>query len=291
MAPKSASVALASRRAFGGRSFAGFAPMALSAAAKPIATDTKGLTAGMQRIPVKDGTLPAYVALPQGGYKRPTIIVVPEVWGLHEYIRDVCRRLAKEGYLAIAPDFFARAGDPAPLTEWADILKIVATASHAQVMGDIGATLGMIERGDLRGADSSRIAITGFCWGGLITWMACAEFAQLKAGVAWYGRVAKPAAPNAMFTDNRPFPVDVAAQLKAPVLGLYAENDQSIPLSDVEKMRAALAAAGKTQSSIHVYPGTQHGFHADYREIYDEAAAKDGWSRMKKHFAEHGVAP
>jgi carboxymethylenebutenolidase len=272
-------------------SFAGFAPMPLSVAAKPIATDAKGLTAGMQRVPVKDGTLPAYVALPQGGHKKPVVIVVPEVWGLHEYIRDVCRRLAKDGYLAIAPDFFARAGDPAPLTEWADILKIVATATHAQVMGDIGATLGMIERGDLRGADSSRVAITGFCWGGLITWMACAEFAQFKAGVAWYGRVAKPAAPNAMFTDNRPFPVDVAAQLKAPVLGLYAENDQSIPLSDVEKMRAALAAAGKTQSSIHVYPGTQHGFHADYREIYDEAAAKDGWTRMKKHFAEHGVAP
>ena len=289
MAPKFASTALASRRAFGGRSFAGFAPMPLSAAAKPIATDSKGLTAGMQRIPVKDGTLPAYVALPQGGYKRPTIIVVPEVWGLHEYIRDVCRRLAKDGYLAIAPDFFARAGDPAPLTEWADILKIVATVTHAQVMGDIGATLGMIERGDLRGADSSRIAITGFCWGGLITWMACAEFAQFKAGVAWYGRVAKPAAPNAMFADNRPFPVDVAAYLKAPVLGLYAENDQSIPLSDVEKMRAALAAAGKTQSSIHVYPGTQHGFHADYREVYDEAAARDGWSRMRRHFAQHGL--
>jgi carboxymethylenebutenolidase len=272
-------------------SFTGFAPMPLSAAAKPIATDAKGLTAGLQRIPVKDGTLPAYVALPQGGHKKPVVIVVPEVWGLHEYIRDVCRRLAKDGYLAIAPDFFARAGDPAPLTEWTDILKIVATATHAQVMGDIGATLDMIARGDLRGADPERIAITGFCWGGLITWMACAEFSQLKAGVAWYGRVAKPAAPNPMFTDNRPFPVDVAAQLKAPVLGLYAENDQSIPLSDVEKMRAALAAAGKTQSSIHVHPGTQHGFHADYREIYDEAAAKDGWTRMKRHFAEHGVAP
>lgn len=290
MASKFASAARARRTAFGGRSFAGFAPMPLHAAAKPVATDAKGLTAGMQRIPVKDGALPAYVALPQGGYKRPVVIVVPEVWGLHEYIRDVCRRLAKDGYLAIAPDFFARAGDPAPLTEWADIARIVATAAHAQVMGDIGATLGHIERGDLRGADASRIAITGFCWGGLITWMACAEFAQFKAGVAWYGRVAKPAAPNALFTDNRPFPVDVAAQLKAPVLGLYAENDQSIPLSDVERMRTALTAAGKTDSSIHVYPGTQHGFHADYREIYDEAAARDGWARMKRFFAEYGVA-
>jgi carboxymethylenebutenolidase len=121
--------------------------------------------------------------------------------------------------------------------------------------------------------------------------MACAEFAQFKAGGAWYGRVAQPAARNPMFTDGRPFPVEVAAQLKAPVLGLYAENDQSIPLADVEKMRAALKAAGKTQSSIHVYPGTQHGFHADYREAYNEAAARDGWARMKRHFAENGLAP
>src|SRR5262245_31586772 len=272
-------------------SFPGYAPMPLAAGAKPISTDSKGLTAGMQRIPVKDGALPAYVALPQGGYKRPVVIVVPEVWGLHEYIRDTCRRLAKDGYLAIAPDFFFRAGDPAPLTEWADIVKIVATVSHKQAMGDIGAILAHIERGELRGADSSKVAITGFCWGGLITWMACAEFSQLKAGVAWYGRVAMPPAPNAMFTDGRPFPVDVAAQLKAPVLGLYAENDQSIPLSDVEKMRAALKVAGKTSSSIHVYPGTQHGFHADYREIYDEAAAQDGWARMNRFFAQHGAAP
>jgi len=291
MASRNALARTAPRRDFGGRSFASFAPMSLSAAAKPIVTDSKGLSAGIQRVPVKDGTLPAYVAGPQAAGNRPVAIVVPEVWGLHEYIRDVCRRLAKEGYLAIAPDFFARAGDPAPLTEWADIVKIVATVSHAQAMGDVGAVLSMIERGDLRGADPKRIGITGFCWGGLITWMACAEFSQLKAGVAWYGRVAQPASPSPMFTDGRPFPVDVARQLKAPVLGLYAENDQSIPLSDVEKMRAALAAAGRTASSIHVYPGTHHGFHADYREIYDETAAKDGWTRMKRFFADNGVAP
>ena len=283
-------MAFRSSAAWAYRPHAGYAPMPLAAGAKPISTDSKGLTAGMQRIPVKDGAMPAYVALPQGGYKRPVVIVVPEVWGLHEYIRDVCRRLAKDGYLAIAPDPFFRAGDPAPLTEWADIAKIVGTVSHKQVMGDIGAMLAHIERGDLRGADASKIAITGFCWGGLITWMACVEFSQLKAGVAWYGRVAQPPAPNPMFTDGRPFPVDVAAQLKAPVLGLYAENDQSIPLGDVEKMRAALKAAGKTNSSIHVYPGTQHGFHADYREVYDEAAAKDGWTRMRRFFTENGVA-
>jgi carboxymethylenebutenolidase len=265
--------------------------MPLSASAKPIATDDAGLSAGMQRIPARDAVLPAYVARPKGMGKRPVVIVVPEVWGLHEYIRDVCRRLAKDGYVAIAPDFFARVGDPAALTEWNQIAAIVGTATHAQVMADIGATLSMIARGEVRGADHARIAITGFCWGGLVTWMACAEFAQLRAGVAWYGRLAKPPAPNALFTDNRPFPVDVAAQLKAPVLGLYAENDQSIPLGDVERMRAALAAAGKTGSSIHVYPGTQHGFHADYREIYDETAAQDGWERMKAHFAQQGAAP
>lgn len=273
------------------RSAVAYAPMPLSASAEPIATDTDGLSAGMQRIPVRDAVLPAYVARPRGLGKRPVVIVVPEVWGLHEYIRDVCRRLAKDGYVAVAPDFFARAGDPAPLTEWNDIAKIVGTATHAQVMADIGATLAVIARGELRGADPARIAITGFCWGGLVTWMACAEFLQLKAGVAWYGRLAKPAAPNALFTDNRPFPVEVAAQLKAPVLGLYAEQDQSIPLGDVERMRTALSAAGKTGASIHVYPGTQHGFHADYREVYDEAAAKDGWARMTAHFAQHGVAP
>ncbi|MEZ5833192.1 MAG: dienelactone hydrolase family protein [Dongiaceae bacterium] len=289
MSTKTPTPRIALLRSFGGSSLKGYAPMPLSAAAKPISTDAKGLTAGMQRIPVKDGALPAYVALPQGGYKRPVVIVVPEVWGLHEYIRDVCRRLAKEGYLAIAPDFFARAGDPAPLTEWPEIAKIVATATHQQVIGDIGSTIAMIERGDLRGADPARIAITGFCWGGLVTWMACAAFAQIKAGVAWYGRLSRPAAPNALFGDDRPFPVDVVADLNAPVLGLYAENDQSIPLSDIEKMRAALAAAGKVQSSIHVYPGTQHGFHADYREVYDEAAAKDGWKRMKAHFVRYGI--
>jgi carboxymethylenebutenolidase len=290
MARTSASLAAAPRRDFGGRSFPGFAPMPLSAVAKPFVTDSNGLTAGMQRIPVKDGTLPAYVAGPRGAAKQPVIIVVPEVWGLHEYIRDVCRRLAKEGYVAIAPDLFARAGDPAGLTVWAEISKIVATVSHVQAMGDIGSVLGMIGRGEVTGADPARIGITGFCWGGLITWMACAEFAQFKAGVAWYGRVAQPAARNPMFTDGRPFPIEVAAQLKAPVLGLYAENDQSIPLADVEKMRAALKAAGKTRSSIHVYPGTQHGFHADYREAYNETAAKDGWARMNAHFAENGLA-
>lgn len=268
-----------------------YASMPLSASAQPIATDANGLTAGMQRIPVRDAVLPAYVARPQGSRKRPVVIVVPEVWGLHEHIRDVCRRLAKDGYVAIAPDFFARAGDPAPLTEWSEIAKIVGTATHTQVMSDIRATLDMVARGELRGGDPARIAITGFCWGGLITWMACAEFAQLKAGVAWYGRLAKPIEPNALFTDGRPFPVDVAARLKAPVLGLYAEQDQAIPLGDVENMRAALSAAGKTHASIHVYPGTQHGFHADYREVYDEAAAKDGWVRMTQHFAANGLKP
>ena len=263
--------------------------MPLSAAAMPIATDANGLTAGMQRIPVRDAVLPGYVAQPKGARNRPVVIVVPEVWGLHEYIRDVCRRLAKDGYVAIAPDFFARAGDPAPLTEWTEIAAIVGTATHAQVMADIGATLDMVARGELRAADPARIAITGFCWGGFVTWMACAQFVQFKAGVAWYGRLARPTAPNALFTDERPFPVDVAAQLKAPVLGLYAEQDQAIPLDDVEAMRAALGAAGKTSSSIYVYPGTQHGFHADYRDVYDEAAAKDGWARMKSFFAQHGA--
>ena len=270
--------------------FRGYAPLSLAASAAPIKTDDKGITADLQRIAVKDGTLPAYVAGPQGAEKRPVIIVVPEVWGLHEYIRDVCRRLAKEGYVAIAPDFFFRAGDPAPLTEWAEIAGIVGTVTHKQAMSDIGTVLEAIARGDIKGADAARIGITGFCWGGLITWMACTEFPQIKAGVAWYGRLATPPAPNALFTDGRLFPVDVAAELKAPVLGLYAEIDQSIPLSDVEKMRAALAAAGKMQSSIHVYAGAQHGFHADYREVYDEAAAKDGWARMKRHFAQNGVA-
>lgn len=278
----------AAQRAFGGASYPGFAPFSLAAAATPIVTDTAGIDAGVQRMAVKDGTLPAYVAGPRGAGRHPVVIVVPEVWGLHEYIRDVCRRLAKEGFVAIAPDFFARAGDPAPLTEWAEIAKIVATVGHDQAMGDVGAAIDLAA--GIANADAGRIAITGFCWGGLITWMACSTFPQLKAGVAWYGRLVQPAPPHFMATPGRPFPVDVAGQLKCPVLGLYAEQDESIPLKDIDAMRAALAKAGNTRSSIHVYPGTQHGFHADYREVYDEAAAGDGWQRMKKHFAENGVA-
>jgi carboxymethylenebutenolidase len=288
MAHRSTALRSAAARAFGGTTYPGFAPFSLSAGAKPIVTDSNGIDAGLRRMAVEDGTLPAYVAAPRGAGKHPVVIVVPEVWGLHEYIRDVCRRLAKEGYVAIAPDFFARAGDPAPLTEWAEIAKIVATVGHDQAMGDVGAALDLAA--EIANADVKRIAITGFCWGGLITWMACAEFAQLKAGVAWYGRLAQPAPPHFLATPGRPFPVDVAGHLNCPVLGLYAEKDESIPLKDVDAMRAALSKVGNTTSSIHIYPGTHHGFHADYREVYDAAAAKDGWQRMKAHFAANGVA-
>jgi carboxymethylenebutenolidase len=278
-----------SRRALGAMFFAGYALAAVSAEAAPITTDTGGLESHEVRIPLKEGTyLPAYMARPAGEGRYPIVIVVSEVFGVHEYIRDTCRRLAKLGYAAIAPAFFFRAGDPAPLTDFEEIKKIVATATNEQVMGDIDATLDWL--GEQGWADRKRMAITGFCWGGAVVWMAVARFAEFKAGAAWYGRLAPPKPGDFMGGEKRQWPLEVAGELHAPVLGLYAGLDKGITAESIEQMRTALKADHK-KGEIIVYPDAQHGFHADYRPTYNEADALDGWARMLAWFRNNGVPP
>lgn len=266
--------------ALGGVAFAAYAPAALSQAASPITTDSAGLTTANVSFAAPDGfDLPAFVARPEGEGPFPVVIVVSEIFGVHEYIRDVCRRLAKAGYAAVAPAFFVRKADPAPLSDMQSIMTIVAAAGYEQVMGDVGATLDWI--GLQSWARSDRVGITGFCWGGKVVWQACARFPALDAGVAWYGRLAPAAnATEEQKTAGRPWPVDLAGELKAPVLGLYGGQDSGIPNDTVKAMNDALAAAGKTDSQIILYETAPHGFHADYRASYREADAKDGWERL-----------
>ncbi|HEY0053171.1 MAG TPA: dienelactone hydrolase family protein [Caulobacteraceae bacterium] len=267
--------------------FGGYAVAALSAQAEPVTTDAEGLITAEVSYPAPDGfSLPAYVARPPAPGKHPVVVVASEIFGVHEYIRDICRRLAKEGYVAVAPAFFVRVADPAPLTDMAAIRPIVGAASQTQVMGDVGATLDWLKTQDF--ADACCAGITGFCWGGHVTWVAAATH-PFKAGVAWYGGLA-PAANAAVETPPRRWPVMVAGELNGPVIGNYAEIDQGIPLEHVELMRAALAANATPRnagSEIKVYPGVHHGFHADYRPSYDAAAAADGWARLLAHFRTH----
>lgn len=260
--------------------FAGYAPAALAQEAQPVTTDADGLTTETVSVQAPDGfDLPVYVARPAGEGPYPVVLVASEIFGLHAYIQDVCRRLAKAGYAAIAPAFFVRAADPAPLSDMQEIQRIVAQAGYEQVMGDISASLEWASR--QAWANDQRIGITGFCWGGKVVWQAAARFANIRAGVAWYGRLAPAAnATEQQREAGKPWPVDIAADLKAPVLGLYGEADQGIPLDTVEAMRAALQRAGKTDSEIVVYPAAPHGFHADYRASYRAADAQDGWTKL-----------
>ena len=273
-----------SRRAVGGLFFAGYAAAAWSAAAQPIHTDEAGLIVETVTLPAAGFALPAYVARPRARGRFPAVLVASEVFGLHEYIRDTCRRLAKLGYVAIAPAFFVRVADPAPLTDLAAVIKIVGQASDPQVMGDVGATLKFLTSAPF--VDAAKIAVTGFCWGGGVTWLACEEFTDFKAAVAWYGRMVPPAGGG---DPNRLWPVTLAAQLHAPVLGLYGAKDGLA--ASVPAMREALAAAHKTGSEILVYPDAGHGFHADYRDSYNAADARDGWLRMLAFFAKNGAGP
>lgn len=261
----------------GGLFFAGYAPAALAQEARPIHTDDAGLTVGNVTCPAPDGfALPAYVARPAREGPYPVVLVVSEIFGVHEYIRDICRRLAKAGYAAIAPAFFVRVEDPAPLSDMGRISEIVAAAGYEQVMGDTSATLDWASQ--QLWADGDKLGITGFCWGGKVVWQACARFANLDAGVAWYGHLA-PSSPERAAA-GAPWPVDLADDLKCPVIGNYGGQDRGIPQTAVEAMRAALARAGQTESGIKVYPDAPHGFHADYRAGYREADAKDGWARL-----------
>ena len=245
-----------------------------------ISTDAAGLTAGEVKIPVKDGAMAAYRAMPAGGKNLPTVILIHEIWSVHEYFKDLARRLAKLGYLAVAPDLYARQGDVSGL-EIDDIRKVVARVPDAQVMSDLDATADWAAK---NGSNPDKLGATGFCWGGRITWLYAAHNRRLKAAVAWYGPVSKPA------TELQPkHPVDLASLIDVPVLGLYGGADAGIPNDTVEAMRAALQAAGKP-SQVHVYPDMPHAFHADYRPSYRKEAAEDGWRRMLDWFRRHGVA-
>ncbi len=253
--------------------------------AAAIETDATGLVISEPGFKSGDFDLPAYVARPEGSGRKPVIIVVNEIFGIHAYIKDVCRRFAKKGFVAIAPAFFARAGDPSKLTDFTEIRKIVATAGIEQVMGDVKATTEWLALQSF--ADAGRIGITGFCWGGRVVWHAAAANPDIKAGAAWYGRLAGGAGAS------EAFPIDLVARLGAPVLGLYASNDRGIPQKDVDAMRAKLEAApaksAARRSNIIVYPGTEHGFHADYRPGFNASAAQDGMTRLFAFFEAAGV--
>ena len=270
--------------ALGGLLFSGYAVAALAKEARPITTDAAGLETAEVTYPAPDGIeLPAYVARPAGEGPFPVVVVVSEIFGVHDYINDICRRLAKQGYAAIAPAFFVRVEDPAPLSDMGRIMQIVGAANYEQVMGDLSATLEWASQ--QLWARDGKVGITGFCWGGKVVWQAAARFAVIGAGVAWYGRLAPaPDATPVQVSSGQPWPVDLADDLKAPVLGLYGGQDQGIPLASVERMREALARAGQTGSRIIVYPDAPHGFHADYRASYAEADAKDGWSKLLETF-------
>jgi carboxymethylenebutenolidase len=261
----------------------GFAAATLPVAAETvIKTDDAGLIAGEVIVMVDGQAVPVYRAQPAGKKNLPVILVISEIFGVHEHIADVARRFAKLGYMALAPELFVRQGDPHKVASIAELQKeIISKTPDAQVMADLDA---MVAWAAKNGGDIDRLGITGFCWGGRITWLYAAHNPKVKAGVAWYGRLVGDA------TANSPrHPVDIAPGLKAPVLGLYGGKDTGIPLESVEKMRAALAK-GTSRSVIHVYPDAGHAFHADYRPSYVEADAKDGFARTLSWFKAHGVA-
>jgi len=262
---------------------AGFALAVQPVSAETITTDTKGLIAGEVSIPTTDGQIPAYRAMPATGNLFPVVLVVQEIFGVHEHIRDICRRFAKLGHLAVAPELFAHQGDVSKMSDINDILsKVVSKVPDAQVMSDLDATVAWADRSSK--GNIAKLGITGFCWGGRIVWLYAAHNPQLKAGVAWYGRLVGRA--NELQPKH---PIDVAASLKAPVLGLYGGDDSGIPLDTVEQMRKALKAQA-SPSEIIVYPNTPHGFHADYRPSYRKEQAEDGWKRLQEWFKKHSAA-
>lgn len=278
------------RRMFGGLAagLAGYALAARPVAASAITTPSDGLVTAEFELKMADGGLiPGYFARPEGDGPFPVVHVVHEIFGVHEYIRDVCRRLAKEGYLAATANLYARAGDTSEMSSYEEIFPIVATADPAQVNGDLDA-IGAFLTDDLPG-NKDAVGITGFCWGGAVAWLYAAHNPNLAAAVAWYGRLVPPED-----NDGRPYPVDVVNELGAPVLGLYGGQDRLISADDIARMKAEIAAAAEAGADMPtvefvVYDDANHGFHADYRPAYDPAAAKDGWARMLGWFRENGV--
>ena len=261
----------------------GFALAVLPVMAAAIKTDSEGLVAGEVKIPVADGEIPGYRAMPTAGGPFAAVLVIHEIFGVHEHIQDLCRRLAKRGYFAVAPAIYARHGDVTKMSSVGEIVdNVVSKVPDAQVTADLDATAAWAQKtGD---ADTARLGVTGFCWGGRQVWLYAERNPRVKAGVAWYGQL------RGTQTKLRPeWPLDVALRLKVPVLGLYGGKDSGIPLSDVDAMRAALRK-GKSGSEIRLYPDAPHGFNADYRPSYRAEDAKDAWGRMLAWFKDHGVA-
>jgi carboxymethylenebutenolidase len=263
----------------------GYARIVQPIASTAISTDTNGLVAGEVKIQTMTGPVPAYRAMPEKGGKLPVVLVVQEIFGVHEHIKDVCRRLAKLGYFAIAVDQYFRQGDVTKFTDNQEIFaKVVNFVPDSQVMSDLDAAVVYAE--STGKVDTARLGVTGFCWGGRITWTYCAHNPKVRAGVAWYGRLVAPSR-SAL---QPAYPVELAAHLKAPVLGLYGGADAGIPPEHVEQMRVALKAANDSVSNIVVYDGAPHAFYADYRPSYRKEAAEDGWKRMQDWLRKYGVA-
>jgi carboxymethylenebutenolidase len=260
---------------------AGYTLAAGPVRADTITTDTAGLTAGEAKAPVSGGEMPVYFARPAGVSNPPVILLAMEIFGLHEYIRDVTRRLAKLGAFAVAPDYYFRSGiDLTKITEIPKLMPIVNAKPDAELLADLDATAAWAKS---QGGDTGRLGMLGFCRGGRAVWEYAAHSTQLKAGVAFYGSLVDP--QNPVWPKS---PTQLAPEMKAPVLGLYGEADQGIPLAQVEAMKAALAAAGRT-AEFKIYPGAPHGFHADYRPSYRQEAADGAWEQMRAWFKKYAV--
>ncbi len=258
------------------------------AAQTRITTDTSGLTAGEIKIPAAGGEIPAYRAMPNRKNKKfPVVLVVQEIFGVHEYIQDLCRRFAKLGYMAIAPSLYARQGDVLQMKDTSEIIsKVVSKVPDAQVMSDLDATVDYAEKSGA--GNAKKLAITGFCWGGRIVWLYAAHNKNVDAGAAWYGRLVESA--NAPKNPLQPtMPVDIAKDLRVPVIGFYGGLDTGIPQDTVRQMQEELKK-GKSKSEIIVYPNAKHGFNADYRDSYNKEAATDAWAKMLDWFKKNGAA-
>lgn len=261
---------------------AGFAISARPISAQVITTDSEGLVAGEVKIPVADGEIPAYRARPARGGNFPLVLVVQEIFGVHEHIQDVCRRFAKLGYMAIAPELYARQGDVSQLSSIQEIIsQVVSKVPDEQVMSDLDATVAWAKNSGK--ANIEKLAITGFCWGGRIVWLYSYHNPKVKAGVAWYGRLVSE--PTSLTPKH---PLDIAGELKVPILGLYGGSDTYIPNDTVEQMRRVLSA-GDSGSEVLLYENTPHGFHADYRPSYRKDQAEDAWERLRDWFKRNGV--
>jgi carboxymethylenebutenolidase len=279
------SISTVSRRNFMTATAAATAGYTLAAGpvrAEAITTDTAGLEAGEAKIKVADGEMPVYFARPANGTNAPVILVAMEIFGLHQYIRDVTRRLGKLGAFAVAPDYYFRKGDLVKIAEVSQLMPLVNSKPDSELIADLNAT---VEWAKSQGGDSSRLGIVGYCRGGRTVWVYCAHNPNVAAGVAFYGSLVDPPAQKELWPKS---PTDLAAQIKAPVLGLYGQADQGIPVAQVEAMQAALKAAGKT-AEFKIYPDAPHGFHADYRPSYRKDAAEDAWRSMTDWFKKYKV--